>query len=53
MDYELFKFYLERTETASAIYWANSILNMPVKVASEKTKNIRQRTKEILNELIK
>lgn len=51
--YELFEFYLERKDTASAIYWANSILNMPVKVASEKTKNIRQRTKEILNELIK
>lgn len=49
---ELFGFYLERKDTASAIYWANSILNMPVKVASEKTKNIRQKTKKILNRLI-
>ncbi len=49
---ELFEFYLERKDTARAIYWANSILNMPVKVVSEKTKNIRQKTKEILNGLI-
>ncbi|MBK8519391.1 MAG: O-antigen ligase family protein [Chitinophagaceae bacterium] len=49
---ELFEFYLERKDTASAIYWANSILKMPVKIASQKTKNIRQRTKEILNGLI-
>lgn len=49
---ELFEFYLERKDTASAIYWANSILNMPVKFVSQKTKNIMQRTKEISNGLI-
>ncbi len=49
---ELFEFYLERKDTASAIYWANSILNMPVKVVSQKTQNIRQRTKGILKGLI-
>lgn len=49
---ELFEFYLERKDTATAIYWANSILNMQVKVASQKTKNIRQKTKEILKGLI-
>jgi len=50
---ELFEHYLGRKDTVHAIYWANSILNMPIKVPSQKTKNIQQRTKEALVQLNK
>lgn len=49
----LLNFYLERKDTANAIYWANSILYMPVKVSSKTTDNIQQKTKEILMQLSK
>ncbi|MBL7702964.1 MAG: O-antigen ligase family protein [Ferruginibacter sp.] len=48
---ELLNYYLERKDTANAVYWANSILNMPVKVSSIKTKNIQQRAGKILEGL--
>jgi O-antigen ligase len=49
----LLDFYLERKDTANAIYWTNSIMNMPVKINSEITKNIQQKTREILLQLRK
>lgn len=47
----LLEFYLERKDTVNAIYWSNSIINMPVKFPSQITKNIQQNTIEILLEL--
>jgi hypothetical protein len=49
----LLDFYLERKDTTNAIYWANSIINMPVKINSEITRNMQQKTKEILLQLRK
>jgi tetratricopeptide (TPR) repeat protein len=46
--FDLLNFYIARKDTTNAIYWANSILNMPVKVVSEKTENMQKVTKEIL-----
>ena len=48
---ELLNFYLERKDTANAIYWANSITNMPVKIPSKTTSSIQQNVKEILLKL--
>jgi O-antigen ligase len=48
---ELFEYYLERKDTANAIYWGNSIINMPVKVPSMKTKNIQRKVRKVLEEL--
>ena len=47
----LLDYYIRRKDTINAIYWANSLLNMPVKIPSEITRNIQQKTKEILTEL--
>ncbi|MEO7445869.1 MAG: O-antigen ligase family protein [Ferruginibacter sp.] len=44
----LLDFYLERKDTTQAIYWANSIVNMPVKIPSQRTKNMKQKANEIL-----
>jgi len=44
----LLYFYLERKDTANAIYWANSIIYMPVKIPTKNTSIIQQKTKEIL-----
>jgi len=44
----LLDFYLERKDTSSAIYWANSIIHMPVKVPSSITNSIQQYAKETL-----
>jgi O-antigen polymerase len=49
----LLDFYLERKDTTNAIYWANSIINMPVKINSEITRNMQQKIKEILLQLRK
>lgn len=49
--YELFNFYLNVKDTAKAIYWGNSLLNMPVKIPSHITKTLRQRTKQTLSTL--
>lgn len=48
---ELLNFYLERKDTANAIYWAKSIINMPVKIPSQTTANIQQKAKETLIKL--
>jgi len=44
------EFYLEQKDTANARYWANSIINMPVKIISPTTSGIQKRAKEILSE---
>lgn len=47
--YDLMNFYFSRRDTLGAIKWANSILNMPVKVPSEKTKMMLKATKDSLS----
>ena len=47
----LLDFYIERKDTANAIYWANSIIHMPVKIPTNNTEIIQQKTKEILSQL--
>jgi O-antigen polymerase len=47
----LLDFYLMQKDTTNALYWAKSIMNMPVKVKSAITDDIQIRTKEILNRL--
>jgi len=49
--FDLMKFYLERFDTTKAIHWCKSILTMPVKVPSERTKNMLTETKEILKKI--
>ncbi len=49
--YDLFNFYLNMKDTTNAIYWATSILNMPVKVPSPITNNIQQKIRSILKTL--
>ena len=44
------EFYLEQKDTTKARYWANSIINMPVKIISPTTSGIQKRAKEILSE---
>lgn len=51
--YELFTFYLTIKDTANAIYWGHSILQMPVKVPSVTTENLQTQTKIILQKLDK
>lgn len=48
---ELLNYYLEIKDTANAAYWANSILNMAVKIPSLKTRNIQQRVNKISERL--
>lgn len=48
---DLLNFYLNQKDSGSAAYWANSILNMPVKVVSDKTNNMLSKTREILGKL--
>jgi hypothetical protein len=50
---DLLDFYIERNDTTNAIYWARSIINMPVKIPSGITNNIQGKTKLILNTLVK
>jgi O-antigen polymerase len=45
---DLLEYYLERKDTANAIYWANSIIQMPVKIASQTTGNIQQKASKTL-----
>lgn len=46
--YNLMEFYLAQKDTANAAYWANSIINMPVKIPSETTRSIQQKVKLFL-----
>lgn len=47
--YDLMNFYISCRDTLGAIKWAHSILNMPVKVPSEKTKMMLNATKDSLS----
>ncbi len=47
---ELLDLYIAQKDTVNAMYWAKSILNMPVKVPSTITKNTQQRVMQILSE---
>lgn len=51
--FDLLKFYTKTKDTSKAIYWANSILNMQIKVPSEKTERLLEQTQVILNTLKK
>jgi O-antigen polymerase len=48
---DLLNFYMARRDTIKTVYWANSILNMPVKVVAERTSNMLKTTKEILSKI--
>ena len=48
---ELLDFYLERKDTTKAVFWASSVLSMPVKMPSAITLAMQQKTKEILKRL--
>ena len=45
----LLDFYVQQKDTPNAIFWANSILNMPIKVPSTTTENIKNTTQKIYN----
>ena len=45
---ELLNFYIGQKDTANAVYWARSILNMPVKIPSERTNILLTETKKKL-----
>jgi len=47
----LLDFYLERKDTVNAIYWAQSIINMPVKIPSQITKAVQKNTYQILQKI--
>jgi hypothetical protein len=46
--YDLLAFYVARRDTLQIRYWANSILQMPVKVPSPVTRSFRQSAAAIL-----
>lgn len=50
---DLLNFYVVRNDTPKAIYWARSILNMPIKVPSDRVDNMLRETKSILEKLEK
>lgn len=50
---DLLAYYLERKDTANATHWTNSILNMPVKVSSQKARSIQEKAKETLIQISK
>jgi hypothetical protein len=49
--FALFQFYCQTKDTADAIYWGQSILALPEKVASEKAKAIKKQTMQMLTSL--
>lgn len=49
--HELLLYYVNVKDTAKAIYWAGSILEMPVKIPSNLTTRTREQTATILNTL--
>ncbi len=51
--YELMNFYFAVKDTAKAIYWGQSILNMPVKIPSISTENLQKQTKILLSAIKK
>jgi tetratricopeptide (TPR) repeat protein len=51
--FDLLNFYITRKDSAKAVYWAKSILKMPVKVPSSKVENMLRETKSILDKIEK
>lgn len=49
--FELLNFYVKQKDTVNAIYWAESILNMPVKVPSSITNALQQKVAGLLSQL--
>ena len=49
--FNLLQFYIKTKQLNNAKFWANDILNMPIKKSSETTNNILQMTRKILNEI--
>jgi tetratricopeptide (TPR) repeat protein len=49
----LLDFYIEQKDTTNAIFWAKSIISMPVKIESNITKSIQKTTEIILKNLEK
>ena len=49
--YELLQFYLAKKDTSNAVFWAKSILDMPVKIPSDITSNIKLQTRNMLKNL--
>lgn len=45
---DLMHYYCDQKDTAKAMYWASSILQMPVKVPSEKTSAMLKEVKQVL-----
>lgn len=50
---DLLTFYSEKKDTANAVYWAGSIINMPVKIPSKITTHIHNNAKVIWLSLMK
>lgn len=50
---DLLTFYLEKKDTANAVYWSGSIINMPVKIPSLITTHIHNKAKMIRLSLMK
>lgn len=51
--FDLLNFYVARNDTTKAVYWAKSILNMPIKVPSDRVENMLLQTKSSLEKLEK
>lgn len=51
--FDLMNFYISHKDTLKTTYWANSILNMPIKVPSERTETMLQETRAILKQMRK
>lgn len=49
--FDLLNYYIRQKDTIDAVRWANSILNMPVKVPSMRTENMLKKTRLLLQEL--
>lgn len=49
--FELLNFYVKQKDTVRAIYWANVIMHMPVKVPSSTTNALQQKTAALLSQL--
>lgn len=48
---DLLHFYISQKDTTKAIYWAKSIINMPVKIPSEKLDRMLQETKLLIKKI--
>lgn len=48
---DLLNFYINRNDTMKALYWAKSIINMPIKVPSERIDKMLLETKVILKNI--